>query len=885
MPTHKQDSQRARQLLRLVQAQVSPEAQPDLTRAMGDLVAVLDSPLFSAIVDSQDAYNDAIGRELSAHTPAAARSDEAYRSLITKATGRNSASLSKSKLDEDLEWDDDLTTKDKDEDVEGNTLDDTTAGGFGEHSSTSSTHASRSSSHALPSASENITRASATSSNTAPDPYQPEEVEIPRGTKGLGFSIHGGVDKMHVPSNPAIFITSVLPTGAAAQDGRLREGDQILSVNGISFASVTHADAVQALKMPTTTVRLVVVHGVLQREIQQKMQDAEIALVEEYALNKGREGLGFSIAGGVEDPHISGDDSIFITKILPDSPAHQDGRLQIGDKLLAVNGQSCEGVPHEFAVTLLKSAQGVVSIKVEKNAYQRLLQANAVALGFLQAPKPRFSRTGTLKGDRLREALKARQAMRDRQSDAPGPVRTVELKGSSSGYGFNIVGPARAGSDTNDPTGIFISRVLPGGPADTSGQLQEGDQIMAVNGHSIEFASHNQAVNRLRRADRNSMTLLVRENPAVYAVFKEKMALLRQQLTEDRQTAHPPSGFYIRSLFDYDPLDDPTLDAVEKQKHILRIRLLDVFAVTSTVGDWWDVRNVKTGEEGVVPSRRRREATERRRRAGQQPQPELQEDVDTSPVKDGKSKRSKSFRLAKRFSLRRKKKTSQPQPDAQSTGTDTDSVDMSAIPTYERVVLRQQEDDKVRPLILLGPSKDVITDRLISDFPDLFGSCVPHTTRPPRPGEIEGEDYYFVTYENMEQDMQAGLFVEAGKYNGNLYGTSVKAVRDIAAEGRTCVLDVSAHSIHRLKMAGIHPITIFLRPASVHVVQEQNPGYDSAMCQNLMDLAVQADNEFKHEFTQIINNETFAKTYQQVVETIHRESKNPFWAATCESLP
>lgn len=56
----------------------------------------------------------------------------------------------------------------------------------------------------------------------------------------------------------------------------------------------------------------------------------------EYELLKGGAGLGFSIAGGVGNQHIPGDNGIYVTKIMAGGAAHQDGRLRVGDKLLAV---------------------------------------------------------------------------------------------------------------------------------------------------------------------------------------------------------------------------------------------------------------------------------------------------------------------------------------------------------------------------------------------------------------------------------------------------------------------------------------------------------------------------------------------------------------------
>lgn len=127
-----------------------------------------------------------------------------------------------------------------------------------------------------------------------------------------------------------------------------------------------------------------------------------------------------------------------------------------------------------------------------------------------------------------------------------------------------------------------------------------------------------------------------------------------------------------------------------------------------------------------------------------------------------------------------------------------------------------------RPVIILGPLKDRINDDLISEFPDKFGSCVPRknftyfcifncpsllcipklmmtdasftslnlifidTTRPKRDYEMDGRDYHFVaSREQMEKDIQNHLFIEAGQYNDNLYGTSVASVKEVAEKVST----------------------------------------------------------------------------------------------------
>lgn len=88
----------------------------------------------------------------------------------------------------------------------------------------------------------------------------------------------------------------------------------------------------------------------------------------------------------------------------------------------------------------------------------------------------------------------------------------------------------------------------------------------------------------------------------------------------------------------------------------------------------------------------------------------------------------------------------------------------------------------IRPVVILGPLKDRINDDLISEYPERYGSCVPHTSRSRKEHEVDARDYHFVTREEMEADIQNHLFIEAGQYNGNLYGTSIASVRAVAQQ-------------------------------------------------------------------------------------------------------
>lgn len=98
-----------------------------------------------------------------------------------------------------------------------------------------------------------------------------------------------------------------------------------------------------------------------------------------------------------------------------------------------------------------------------------------------------------------------------------------------------------------------------------------------------------------------------------------------------------------------------------------------------------------------------------------------------------------------------------------------------------------------RPIVISGPSgagKSTILKRLFDEFPDKFGFSISHTTRSPRAGEENGREYHFVTKEEFLDLVDKKGFVEHAQFGGNHYGTSIKAIQDIAEKGRICILDI-----------------------------------------------------------------------------------------------
>uniref|UniRef100_A0A2I3RJK5 Discs large MAGUK scaffold protein 1 n=1 Tax=Pan troglodytes TaxID=9598 RepID=A0A2I3RJK5_PANTR len=676
--------------------------------------------------------------------------------------------------------------------------------------------------------------------------YEYEEITLERGNSGLGFSIAGGTDNPHIGDDSSIFITKIITGGAAAQDGRLRVNDCILRVNEVDVRDVTHSKAVEALKEAGSIVRLYVKR---RKPVSEKIM--EIKLI------KGPKGLGFSIAGGVGNQHIPGDNSIYVTKIIEGGAAHKDGKLQIGDKLLAVNNVCLEEVTHEEAVTALKNTSDFVYLKVAKPTSMYMNDGYAPPDITNSSSQPvdnhvsPSSFLGQTPASPARYSPVSKAVLGD--DEITREPRKVVLHRGSTGLGFNIVGG-------EDGEGIFISFILAGGPADLSGELRKGDRIISVNSVDLRAASHEQAAAALKNAGQ-AVTIVAQYRPEEYSRFEAKIHDLREQMMNSSISSGSGSlrtsqkrSLYVRALFDYDKTKDSGLPSQG-----LNFKFGDILHVINASDDeWWQARQVtpdgESDEVGVIPSKRRVEKKERAR---------LKTVKFNSKTRDkGHQLSLHIFHLCLHFLI---------------------GGQEEYVLSYEPV--NQQEVNYTRPVIILGPMKDRINDDLISEFPDKFGSCVPHTTRPKRDYEVDGRDYHFVTSrEQMEKDIQEHKFIEAGQYNNHLYGTSVQSVREVAEKGKHCILDVSGNAIKRLQIAQLYPISIFIKPKSMENIMEMNKRLTEEQARKTFERAMKLEQEFTEHFTAIVQGDTLEDIYNQVKQIIEEQSGSYIWVPAKERL-
>ncbi|XP_030422604.1 multiple PDZ domain protein isoform X15 [Gopherus evgoodei] len=352
------------------------------------------------------------------------------------------------------------------------------------------------------------------------DMYDVLNIELQKKPgKGLGLSIVGK------RNDTGVFVSDIVKGGIADTDGRLMQGDQILTVNGEDVRNANQEAVAALLKCSLGIVRLEVGRikagpfhserrpsqssqvsegsGSLssfsfppsgsnpsegfESDLKKNAKSSEIQGLRTVEIKKGpADSLGVSIAGGVGSP--LGDVPIFIAMMHPNGVAAQTQKLRVGDRIVNICGTSTEGMTHSQAVSLLKNASGTVELQVVAGG-----DVSVVTGQQQDPPASSLSFAGLTSSSIFQDDL------------GPPQYKTITLDRGQDGLGFSIVGGY--GSPHGDLP-IYVKTVFAKGAAAEDGRLKRGDQIIAVNGQSLEGVTHEEAVALLKRT-KGTVTLTV----------------------------------------------------------------------------------------------------------------------------------------------------------------------------------------------------------------------------------------------------------------------------------------------------------------------------------------------------------------------------------------
>lgn len=171
-----------------------------------------------------------------------------------------------------------------------------------------------------------------------------------------------------------------------------------------------------------------------------------------------------------------------------------------------------------------------------------------------------------------------------------------------------------------------------------------------------------------------------------------------------------------------------------------------------------------------------------------------------------------------------------------------------------------------------GAGKSTLCRELLDIFPELRHS-VSFTTRNPRPGEVDGRDYFFVSREEFLLMVAEGGFAEWAEVHGNLYGTAIKTLEQSRDSGVDLLLDIDCQGAKQLKENKVEGVNVFILPPSFKELRRRLEGRNSdapEIIATRIDNAVAEIHEARW-YDYIIVNDVFSRAVEELKAIIVAE--------------
>ncbi|XP_034952722.1 uncharacterized protein sdt isoform X2 [Chelonus insularis] len=426
---------------------------------------------------------------------------------------------------------------------------------------------------------------------------------------------------------------------------------------------------------------------------------------------------------------------------------------------------------------------------------------------------------------------------------------------------------------TNEPLGatvrnegdaVIIGRVVRGGAAEKSGLFNEGDEVLEVNGVEMRGKSVNEVCDILAGMQ-GSLTFLV------LPASSNNRGNNETRREENNQIHH------VRAHFDYDPEEDPYIPCRELGISFQKGDVLHV--ISQDDSNWWQA--YREGEEdqtlaGLIPSK-----------AFQHQRESMKQTITGSKSSLRGSKKSSTL-LCTRKNPKKKKKRSKFGPNLNEdyphySTTTIDDYDSEEVLTYEEVALYYPRASHKRPIVLIGPpniGRHELRQRLMQDS-ERFAAAIPHTSRPRKGSEVDGQDYHFISRSQFESDILCRKFVEHGEYEKAYYGTSIEAIRTVVNSGKICVLNLHPQSLKILRSSDLKPYVVFVAPPSLEKLRQRriksNESFKEEELKDIIEKAREMEDKYGHLFDMIIINNDTDRAYNQLLTEINSLEREPQW--------
>ena len=150
---------------------------------------------------------------------------------------------------------------------------------------------------------------------------------------------------------------------------------------------------------------------------------------------------------------------------------------------------------------------------------------------------------------------------------------------------------------------------------------------------------------------------------------------------------------------------------------------------------------------------------------------------------------------------------------------------------------------------------------------------VSHTTRPPRPGEVPGRDYHFVSAAEFERMLEAGAFLESAAIYGNQYGTSQQWINEELGKDHDVLLEIDWQGAQQVRRLIRDAVGIFILPPSIDVLHQRLRSRSQDAADVIARRLAAAREEISHfaEFDYVIMNDDFARAAQDLASIVRAE--------------
>jgi len=171
-----------------------------------------------------------------------------------------------------------------------------------------------------------------------------------------------------------------------------------------------------------------------------------------------------------------------------------------------------------------------------------------------------------------------------------------------------------------------------------------------------------------------------------------------------------------------------------------------------------------------------------------------------------------------------------------------------------------------------GAGKTTLCKEIIDIFPGLRHS-VSYTTRPARPGEVHGTDYFFVSMEDFKRMIEDGEFAEWAEVHGNLYGTAIKTLEEYCRNGIDVILDIDCQGARQLKERYQGGVYVFILPPDFQELRRRLDGRNSDSAEAIERRIKVAALEIKESrwYDYVIVNDVFARAVEKLKSVVIAE--------------